>query len=30
MKQTGERGDAKEQEPVSTKTWHDPTGFPSF
>lgn len=30
MKQTGERGDAKEQEPVSTKTWHDLTGFPSF
>lgn len=30
MKQTGEQGDAKEQEPVSTKTWHDLTGFPSF
>lgn len=30
MKQTGEQGAAKEQEPVSTKTWHDPTGFPSF
>ena len=30
MKQTGEQGAAKEQEPVSTKTWLDPTGFPSF
>ena len=30
MRQTGEQGAAKEQEPVSTKTWHDPTGFPSF
>jgi nucleotide-binding universal stress UspA family protein len=30
LKQTGEQGDPEEQEPGSTKTWHDPTGFPSF
>ena len=30
MKQTGEQGDPKEQNPGSTKTWQDPIGFPSF
>jgi nucleotide-binding universal stress UspA family protein len=30
LKQTGEQGDPKEQVLGHTKTWHGPTGFPSF